>query len=83
MAQAIKFDVVDRSNLPLELSTTGKYGPLVAAAAKLNGKEVICVTDNFKQTASFMYYKIKHDSRLAGLKFSQIGGKLWIFRPAK
>jgi hypothetical protein len=83
MSQAIKFDVVDRSNLPLGRHQGSKYGPLFEAASKLNGRKVICVTHDFKRAAAYLYMRRGKDTRLAGLKFSQAGGKLWIFRAAK
>ena len=88
MAEQVKFSVVDRTSLPVDLAFEGdgKYGPLFAAAARLTEKEVIHVmsngggTDETLRVYAAVSYRFKKDSRFIGLKARQREGQLWIYR---
>ena len=88
MQEQVKFSVVDRSSLPVDLAFGGdwKYGPLFAAAVRLTEKEAIHVTPNGGGNAEALRiyaavsYRFKKDSRFVGLKARQRAGQLWIYR---
>ena len=82
----VAFKVITREELPLRLTLTGRYGPLLAAAAELKPTTALQCGAGANQSRLNAIRKTLEEyigrmPQLEGLKVSQDKKQLFVFRP--